>query len=206
MSTYLEVSARAVGTPQAVRALTRMAERSEANAPIRAEEFSAIAQVTGRMRIWAVAYHSGLSRYPPRLRSFLLKKNPAVDVLDVCIYVACFSECYFTQALCFRRGRILAAEHREAVPHSQNKAYRAFVKHCASLGVRPQTWRGRSGAISPPVSLRSRARSRPIAARGNSEEKKQFGGAILDPSEVSILDLNPRGVLWTPQSPWGVYE
>ena len=147
MSTYLEVSAYAVGTPQAVRELTRMARRAEAKARIPAEQFSALAQVTGRMHIWAVAYHSGLSRYPPVLRSFLLQKDPAVDVLDVCVYVACFMECYFTRALCFRRGRVLAAEHREAVTESQNKSYRAFVAHCVSLGVQPQTWRGRLGSI-----------------------------------------------------------
>jgi hypothetical protein len=124
-----------------------MARRAEAEAPIRAEQFSATAQVTGRLRVWAVAYHSGLSRYPPRLRSFFMKKNPAVDVLDVCIYVAYLKECYFTQALCFRRGPVLAAEHREAVSQSQDKAYRAFVKHCASLGVQPRTWRDRLGRI-----------------------------------------------------------
>lgn len=147
MSTYLEVSAYAVGTPQAVRELTRMARRAEAHARIPAEQFSAVAQVTGRMHIWAVAYHSGLSRYPPVLRSFLRQKNPAVDVLDICVYVACFAECYFSGALCYRRGRILAAEHRQAVPQTHDKAYRAFVAHCALLGVQPRSWRDKLGAI-----------------------------------------------------------
>ena len=147
MSTYLEVSAYAVGTPQAVRELTRLARRAEANAPVRAEQFSAVAQVTGRMHISAVAYRSGLSSCPPMLRSFLLEKNPAVDVLHVCVYVACFKENYFTRALCFRRGRVLAGEHREAIAQSQDKAYRAFVAHCALLGVRPGGWRDKLGGI-----------------------------------------------------------
>ena len=147
MSTYLEVSAYAVGTPQAVRELTRLARRAEAQAPICAEQFSAIAQATGRIHIWAVAYHSGLSSCPPMLQSFLLKKDPAVDVLDACVYVACFKENYFTRALCFRRGRVLAAEHREAIGQSQDKAYRAFVARCGLLGVRPRSWRDQLGGI-----------------------------------------------------------
>jgi hypothetical protein len=147
MSTYLEVSAYAVGTPQAVRELTRMARRAEAHARIPAEQFSAVAQVTGRADIWAVAYHSGLSGYPPVLRSFLWQRNPAVDALDTCVYVACFAECYFSGALCYRRGRVLAAEHREPIPPSQDKAYRAFVAQCASLRVQPRTWRDKLGGV-----------------------------------------------------------
>jgi hypothetical protein len=78
----------------------------------------------------AVAYRSSRVGTQSQLQSLLSKRDPRIDGLDVCIYLATYHDGY---GLCYYQGDVLG----EGTPVT---AFECFRAHCAKFGVNADNW------------------------------------------------------------------
>jgi len=78
----------------------------------------------------AIAYRCSRQGAQTQLQTLLSKRDPWIDELDVCIYLATYDD---IRGLCYYRGHVLG----EGTPMA---AFEYFRAHCAKFGVSADDW------------------------------------------------------------------